>query len=134
MSEFLKDLFTVSDPSEARGNSITARELLDQGAGKIEDLLADQPRIGAELMGTMGEVYHRLGLYAEAEPLLEQALTERKRLLGDDDAETIRSMSSLAVLYADQGRHDEAETPLPRDDRAPETAIGSRSSGYVESP
>ena len=31
-ADFLIELFRVSDPSEARGNSITAREILDKGA------------------------------------------------------------------------------------------------------
>ena len=32
VSDFLVGLFRVADPSEARGNSITAREILDKGA------------------------------------------------------------------------------------------------------
>ena len=70
------------DPGEARGNSITARELLDVGAEKIEDMLTEQPETRAELMATMGGVYRELGLYPQAEPLLEQALAERQRVLG----------------------------------------------------
>jgi len=109
VSEFLKDLFTVSDPGEARGNSITARELLDRGAEKIEGMLTEQPETRAELMATMGFVYHSLGLYAQAEPLLEQALAERKRVLGDDHLDTLASINGLAILYKSQGRHAEAE-------------------------
>ena len=41
---FMKGLFEVSDPGEARGNTITARELLDVGAEKIEGL-TDQPEL-----------------------------------------------------------------------------------------
>ncbi len=40
VSDFLVQLFEVSDPGEARGNSVTARELLDCGAGRIERELA----------------------------------------------------------------------------------------------
>jgi non-specific serine/threonine protein kinase/serine/threonine-protein kinase len=35
VTDFLVDLFWVSDPSEARGNEITAREVLDRGAARI---------------------------------------------------------------------------------------------------
>jgi len=35
VSEFLEGLFAVSDPGAARGNTITAREILDDGADKI---------------------------------------------------------------------------------------------------
>jgi serine/threonine protein kinase len=112
VSEFLKDLFTVSDPGEARGNSITARELLDKGAEKIEGMVEEQPETGAELMDTMGTVYQKLGLYPQAEPLLERALAERRRVLGEDHPDTLGSMNHLADLYGDQGRHDEAEPLL----------------------
>ena len=42
---FLVDLFRISDPSEARGNSLTAREVLDKGAARVEGQLAKQPEI-----------------------------------------------------------------------------------------
>ena len=109
VSEFLKDLFTVSDPAEVRGNSVTARELLDQGAEKIEGMLTEQPETRAELMATMGDVYLKLGLYAQAQPLYLETLETRKRVLGDDHPTTLTSMNNLAILYWKQGRHDEAE-------------------------
>jgi non-specific serine/threonine protein kinase/serine/threonine-protein kinase len=41
VSDFLVELFEVSDPSEARGNSITAREILDKGAERIDQELTE---------------------------------------------------------------------------------------------
>ena len=110
VSEFLKDLFVVSDPSEARGNTITARELLDEGAEQIDKSLVETPALRAELMDTMGEVYRRLGLYDAAEPLLAQALAARRDRLGDEHLDTLASIDQLAKLYWSQGRFDEAET------------------------
>jgi len=107
VSKFLKGLFKVSNPGEARGSSITARELLDKGAERIEGM--EQPETRAGLMRTMGDVYHNLGLYKEAEPLLEESLAGYKRLFGDDDARTLGSMNNLAIVYFAQGRYDEAE-------------------------
>ena len=43
ISDFLVSLFEVPDPSEERGNTITARDILDRGAEKIERELPDQP-------------------------------------------------------------------------------------------
>ncbi len=107
VSDFMKNLFAVSDPSEARGNSITARELLDAGAAKIEQL--EDERTRTELMETIGDVYRNLGLYPEAEKLLQQALDDRRRLLGDEHPETLASLNSLGFLYWKQARYDEAE-------------------------
>ena len=40
-------LFELSDPSESLGNTVTAREILDAGAERIETELADQPVVQA---------------------------------------------------------------------------------------
>src|SRR5206468_360609 len=42
VSAFMTDLFKVSNPSEARGNAVTAREILDKGVEKIGRELADE--------------------------------------------------------------------------------------------
>lgn len=76
---FLMDVFKVSDPGETRGSTVTARELLDRGAGKIRGSLRDQPLAQARLLDTIGQVYAKLGLYGQARPLLEDSLTLRQR-------------------------------------------------------
>jgi eukaryotic-like serine/threonine-protein kinase len=109
VSSFLTRIFEVSDPGTARGNSVTARELLDQGASRIRAELSDQPLVQARLMRTMGGVYQNLGLYAEAAPLEEAALEARRAALGADDPDVGRSLDALGTLYNRQGRYREAE-------------------------
>ena len=109
VSAFLTRIFEVSDPGVARGNSVTARELLDQAAQRIRSELTDQPLVQAQLMRTMGEVYHNLGLYDQAEPLESAALSIRRGALGSQDPEVGRSLNALGTLIADQGRYSEAE-------------------------
>jgi len=72
-ADFLKSLFIVSKPSEARGNSITAREVLDRGVRQVGEQLKDEPMVRADLTTTLGEVYTNLGLLKEAEDLLKDA-------------------------------------------------------------
>jgi non-specific serine/threonine protein kinase/serine/threonine-protein kinase len=108
VSEFLTDLFKVSDPSEARGNSITARELLDRGAQKIESELADQPVIQAELMETIGVIYRELALYKQAQPLIEAALATRIQLFGETHRDTLRAKMNQASIFNKQQRFAEA--------------------------
>jgi tetratricopeptide (TPR) repeat protein len=83
---FLVDLFRISDPSEARGNTVTAREMLDKGAARIDVELARQPAIQAALMDTLGTVYMGLGLYGQARPLLDAAVAQRRRFAADPSA------------------------------------------------
>ena len=60
ITDFLTGLFSVSDPGESRGKSVTARELLDTGARQIETTMHDQPVLQARLMETIGVTYDRL--------------------------------------------------------------------------
>jgi|CXWL01.1.fsa_nt_gi serine/threonine protein kinase len=109
VSDFLLDLFKVSDPDRSRGNTITAREILDRGAAHIQENLADQPLTQAHLMDTMGHVYTLLGLHDAARPLLEGGLATRRRLLAADAPEVIESIEHLAALDTETARWDEAE-------------------------
>ena len=107
--DFLVDLFAVSDPSEARGNSITAREILDRGAEEVVRELEEQPQTQARLMSAIGTVYQGLGLYREAGQMLEGAFERRQRSLGLGHPEVARSQRELALLYRLQGRLPEAQ-------------------------
>ena len=59
-------MFKVSDPSAARGNSITAREILDKASKEIDTGLSKDPDLQAQMMQIMGDVYGNLGLYSQA--------------------------------------------------------------------
>ncbi len=107
--QFMTGMFEVSDPSQARGQTITAREVLDRGAERITRELADQPRIRAELMQTMGEVYRGLGLFDRAEELASSAEATRTELLGETHPETLRASALLADVWNKQAHLDRAE-------------------------
>ena len=99
VTAFLVDLFRVSDPGQARGNALTAREILDRGAARVTGELAGQPLLQARLMQTLGTVHQQLGLLDQARPLLDDALRIREHELGGSDplvAETLRSLGDVA--------------------------------------
>ena len=54
-------------------------------------------------------VHYKAGRYAEAIPLLEQALAIREKALGPDHPHVATSLNNLAELYRAQGRYDLAE-------------------------
>ena len=107
-TDFMVDLFSVSDPGEARGNSITAREIMDKGANRIEQELSTQPAIQAALMETMGAVYTSLGLYDQAVSLLRSALDKRRALFGAEDIEVARSMHRLGDVLKLKAEYEPA--------------------------
>jgi tetratricopeptide (TPR) repeat protein len=111
-TQFMVGLFEVSDPSEALGNTITAREILDKGAERIDEELVDQPEIQATLMDTMGTVYTSLGLYPEAIRLVDQALDKRVELFGRRHPEVLRSLNHLGEVQTLQADYESAEENL----------------------
>jgi serine/threonine protein kinase len=94
VSHFLEGLFKVVDPSEARGNTITAREILDQGADRIERDLKNQPVVQVRMLGIIGNVYGSLGLRELAKPLLERAAEDARALYGPDSLEYADALSA----------------------------------------
>jgi tetratricopeptide (TPR) repeat protein len=111
---FLVDLFKISDPSEARGNSLTAREMLDQGAARIETQLTKQPQVQATLLDTLGNAYTGLGLYAKAKPLLESSVAKREELIPPERAQLAVSLSDLGDLQTWRAEYQDAERAYRR--------------------
>ncbi|MGZ8993198.1 MAG: tetratricopeptide repeat protein [Burkholderiaceae bacterium] len=117
VSGFLADIFKVLDPSEARGNSLTAREILDKGAERVERELGDQPEVQATLLNTIGAAYRSLGLYDKAVPLLEKSLAIRRQALGNGSLEVAQSLYDLGWAWYLKQRPSDAE-PLLRESLA----------------
>jgi len=114
VSDFMVGLFDVSDPSEARGNTITAREILDRGVQKIEGGLADQPATQAKLLNTMGRVYKELGLYTAARPLLEKSLSTMQLIDNGPGQEEAVVLDDLGGLLRVSGDFEGARIHLER--------------------
>src|SRR5713226_997524 len=106
---FMTGMFQVSDPSEQRGNSVTAREILDKASKDIETGLAKDPETQAQMMHVMGDVYEKLGLYPRAQALQQQSMEIRQRVLGPEHPDTLTSMNDLALDLDDSGHYAEAE-------------------------
>ncbi len=109
ISAFLRGLFEISDPSDARGESVTARELLERGAQRVRAELADQPEIRATMMDVIGTVYHALGLYSEANTMLQEALSTRTSIHGDRHPLVATTLNNLARTYQELGDFAAAE-------------------------
>jgi non-specific serine/threonine protein kinase/serine/threonine-protein kinase len=112
MTQFLTGIFKVPNPSEARGNTVTAREILDKASQQIGSNLNNDPELRAQLMETMSQTYTGLGLYGRAQTLTEQALAIQKSLFRKPNRETLASESYLGQLLRAQGRLPEAEKLL----------------------
>ena len=109
ITDFMTSMFKVSNPSESRGNTITAREILDKSSTEVKTSLTNDPELQAQLLQVMGDVYENLGLYPRAQSLQQLSLEIRQRVLGPAHPETLQSMNSLASVMANEGNFAEAE-------------------------
>ncbi len=112
VSSFLVELFELSDPSRSRGNQVTARELLDIGARRVNLGLADQPETRATLLGTIGTVYQSLGLYSDSVALLEEGLKSQIAIHGPQDAAVADALRTLGDALCDRGDLAQCEARL----------------------
>ncbi|MEM7349867.1 MAG: tetratricopeptide repeat protein [Acidobacteriota bacterium] len=108
-SEFLVELFNRADPTQAQGEEMTVREILDQGAARIDDDLVDLPVVQATLMHTMGSVYKGLAVPGSAVPLLYRAVELRRQLYGTAHAEVAQSLFMLGEVLRIDGDYESAE-------------------------
>ena len=114
VTAFLTELFNVSDPGRARGDTLTARDLLARGAARVAHELSGQPLLQARLMQTLGTVHQQLGLYDEARPLFENALRIRARELGPDNVLVAEPLRGLGEIARVRGQTAVADSALQR--------------------
>jgi serine/threonine protein kinase/Tfp pilus assembly protein PilF len=124
VSNFLVSLFKLSDPGENRGNQVTARELLDSGAKRLQGALPDQPETKAALLATVGAVYDSLGQFQDAVPVLKQALTLQP---ASADRSRVDTLLELSRAQLGAGNLADSEPPLKHALQLAQTDFGAAS-------
>jgi serine/threonine-protein kinase len=94
---FMQQLFALADPEIARGREVSARELLESGSQRIRSALIDQPDARRVLLQAMAEAHVGLGLYAEALPLLDEALQASRAGTDVDSLHRLRLAQAAAL-------------------------------------
>ncbi len=103
IKDFLLSMFELSGPNQTKGDSVTARELLDQAAGRIRSELDDQPERQAALYQAIGQVYSELSLFDQAMPLLDEALRLHRESGAESEgfAETLMLKAEIVEIAGD---------------------------------
>ncbi len=130
INAFLQEMLGSADPALA-DYDVTVREALDRAADAADVELADEPEVRAAVHHQIGQIYHRLMRYEEAERHLRIALRERRKLFGDDH-EVAVTLTDLAWTHQERGDFDGAERVFEeslavmrqvRGDDSPEVAV-----------
>ena len=106
----LEGVFSAADPDAPEAaEPPSTREILRRGAEQVLKDLDEEPDVQGTLLAVLGRVHSRLGLYAEAEPLLMRALEVRRRQHGEHHPEVAESLHDLGALHHFRGGQKEAE-------------------------
>ena len=114
VTQFLVGLFSGADPTHTKGATVTAQDLLDQGAAHLRAGLGTEPVLRARLLHTVATTYVALGLYERALPIEQEALNLRRAQLSPRDPGLADSMDGLGRIHLLKADYAGAE-PLLRD-------------------
>jgi serine/threonine protein kinase/tetratricopeptide (TPR) repeat protein len=106
---FLLEMFGATGADRAVGDTVTARRLLDLQVVQAKTAYANRPELKAEMLEVLADGYDRLGLYADAEPLARDALTERRRILGDKHPDVSSALNMVGWIMHERGKSKDAE-------------------------
>ena len=85
---------------EGRGYDVTVLELLEHSSERIDQELAGQPHLQAELQGVVADMYSNLYFNEEALSARQKAIALELELYGEDSLPVFRSRLGLAALMA----------------------------------
>jgi serine/threonine-protein kinase len=119
--EFVVGLFEANDPVARGGKVLSARELVDIGALRLESGLDADPDTRIELLGVIGDLYRGVGDNTRAAELRRRRLDLAERAYDRGDVRRIEAQIDVATTELDAERFDAAERVL----MAALTAVGS---------
>lgn len=107
VSEFLVGLFTAAGPDRARGQTLTAPMLLEEGTRRIPSAPMDDAVVRARLLTAMGTAHLSLALDEQGLALLREALAVTDSGPAPDTRLVVRQLYELAHgLRVTARRHD----------------------------
>lgn len=107
--DFLLRLFEGSSPDNRPDPSLSARELLDQGAKHLQETSELDNEVKLQLSETVADVYLRLWLPERAIELLRQNLDRAKTELGDEHILVLRAQIKLGDVLRANDELEEAK-------------------------
>jgi len=109
VSSFLVSMFAVPDPARSKGETVTARELLDRGAESIDYELFDEPEVRSRLMDVMARSYSNLGFVDRGLELAEESRLIRLDYGGENSPELVDSVLLLSMIEHFGGDYEASE-------------------------
>ena len=109
---FIVQMFRGIDQNATAGHEVTARELLDAGAARLEHDLVGQPDVQAELFATLGGMYLKLARFAQANEMLAKSLALLRTVPEPNTAIMVRTLLESAEAQGANAHYTEARALL----------------------
>lgn len=124
ITEFLLGVFRATNPNETRGRTVTARELLDQAASRIQSDSGLEPGTQADLELAIGRAYAFLGLIATADSFVGRAVDARRLGRPDAPLEVAEAVEWLGRIRMTGGQLEEGIRLMQEVVRLREQSLG----------
>ena len=113
VTEFLMAVFETTDPEIAQGDTLTAYDILERGAERLESDLEEEPEVLGDMMTVIGRMYLNLGSYDGAHTWLKNAFDHRTSLFQEErHPDMYEATYHYATALFELGQHGEAEKLL----------------------
>ncbi len=114
VNSLLQQLLTGSSPYHNSNREVTARELLEDAARRLEVGAADRPDVEARVRITLGAAFFGIGHPKEAGEQLTTALKMWTDIRGDESPEIAETLGLLSLVRLVEGDKDQAESLASR--------------------
>lgn len=110
VADFLDEMMSSANPwVRELGPDATVVDLLDAASARAGEELVDDPVVAAQVLTSLGNTYHGLGLFDASAEHLQAALATTRLVYGSESAETARALNRVAMLSAEIGDAESAE-------------------------
>jgi serine/threonine protein kinase len=101
VTQLLIDAFASADPSKTMGEKVLAKDILQHSVQHIDEQFSTPSTLKAQLQSHMAEAYLHLGIYPQAEALIDPALDYFQQLNPSDTQLHHNQLNKLQRLKAE---------------------------------
>jgi serine/threonine-protein kinase len=106
---FLVAIFQQNDPAHAKGQGLSAAEVLRRGRSALDTSLAEDPQTRGELLVTIAQIQDNLGALQDAIASVDQGFALLAGHIPADDPRMANAYAVRGQVYNDSDRNPEAE-------------------------
>jgi eukaryotic-like serine/threonine-protein kinase len=109
VTAFLSGLFKDSSPDESKGATLTAAELVERGARRIEQDTTLEAALQADLFGVIADISEEMGRYDQARRLAQRSVELARKAHGPEHPSVAKALNMLGWSLHRLGEYESAE-------------------------